>query len=77
MARKNTTFAKFTESRTEAGRTAGRKVRTENAVKDGLTQAQRRKKRIKDAANGCWWIETYIMGSMSPSEKRLAGIDDE
>ena len=32
-------------------------------VNDGLDSAKRREKRIKKAANGCWWIEQYIRGS--------------
>ena len=46
------------------------------AINDGLTPQERRDKRIEDAANGCWWVKQYIMGSATrlDSEK---GIDDE
>ena len=29
--------------------------------KDGLTTLERRVKMVKKVANGCWWVEMYLM----------------
>ena len=43
---------------------------------DGLTTLERREKRIDDAANGCWWVKSYIVGSIT-FKRNMSGIDDE
>jgi hypothetical protein len=30
---------------------------------DGLNTQQRRMKAVKKVANGCWWVELYLMDS--------------
>ena len=29
--------------------------------KDGLTTLEKRVKMVKKVANGCWWVEMYLM----------------
>ena len=78
--KKKTNLAQFTEVRRVIGQKKGREARESKAINDGLTVTQRITKRIKDAANGCWWVEQYIRGSISYAQSqsdRLKGIDDE
>lgn len=58
------------------GLKAGKETQQRNAIGDGLTPTQRRTAKIKKAAMGCWWVEQYIMGSIS-SNRSDNGIDDE
>ena len=74
--KKKTNLAQFTEVRRVIGQKKGREARESKAINDGLTTIQRRTQKIKKAANGCWWIEQYIMGSTT-YRKDLQGVDDE
>ena len=58
------------------GLKAGKETQQRNAIGDGLTPTQRRTAKIKKAAMGCWWVEQFIMGSIS-SGRNKNGIDDE
>jgi hypothetical protein len=66
MARKSKkiVLAKFDE-RAEAGREKAIAVRKANAYNDGLTSTKRRVLRLKKAANGCWWVEQYLIANMN------------
>ena len=37
--------------------------------KDGLTTMERRVKAIRKVANGCWWVEMYLMDRCGISTK--------
>ena len=75
FTKKTSPLAQFTDERREAGLKKGHAVQKSRAIKDGLTSIQRRAKKIKEAANGCWWVEQYIMGSIT-YRKDLNGVDD-
>ena len=76
FTKKTSPLAQFTDERREVGLKKGRAVQKSKAIKDGLTALQRRAQKIKKAANGCWWIEQYIMGSIT-YRPDLRGVDDE
>jgi hypothetical protein len=67
---------KLGEASRNNGLEAGKRTQKENAINDGLTPTQRRTRKIREAANGCWWIEQYIIGTLSYA-RNLNGIDDE
>ena len=70
--------AAFTSERIKNAHKKGMETRKAKEYNDGLTGTQRRTQKIKKAANGCWWIEQYIMGSLvANSTSRKIGIDDE
>ena len=64
FTKKTSPLAQFTDERREVGLKKGRAVQ------------KRRAQKIKKAANGCWWIEQYIMGSIT-YRPDLRGVDDE
>jgi hypothetical protein len=74
--RKKTNLAQFTDVRRQIGGKKGQEARKKNTINDGLTPTKRRYKKIKKAANGCWWVEQYIIGSTT-YHKDLQGVDDE
>jgi hypothetical protein len=74
--RKPRTRTNFSNLSRNNGLIAGKKTQKANAINDGLTPTQRRTEKIKKAANGCWWIEQYIIGTISYA-RNLNGIDDE
>ena len=74
--KKRTSLAQFTDVRRKVAEIHRQKTRKSKAINDGLTQTKRKTQRIKKAANGCWWIEQYIMGSIT-YKKDLQGVDDE
>ena len=74
--RKKTNLAQFTEIRRQTARNNARITQSELAIKDGLNPTQRKQKKIDKAANGCWWIKQYIMGTLSYKHD-MVGIDDE
>ena len=76
FTKKTSPLAQFTDERREIGLQKGREIQKNKAINDGLTTIQRRTQKIKKAANGCWWIEQYIMGSTT-YRKDLQGVDDE
>ena len=60
-------------------RTAGRNKLHQKAkerVYDEPSCHKRRIDKIKKAANGCWWIEAYLMGELT-YKPTFSGIDDE
>ena len=57
---KKIVLAKFDE-RAEVGREKAIAVRQANAYNDGLTSTKRRVLKLKKAANGCWWVELYLL----------------
>ena len=69
FTKKTSSLAQFTDERREVGLKKGRAVQKSKAL-------QRRAQKIKKAANGCWWIEQYIMGSIT-YRPDLRGVDDE
>ena len=73
---KKVTLANFSDARRNVGRTALREKQKEFVDDDGFTSSDKRYKKIEDAANGCWWVKQYIMGSIAPNKKNQ-GIDDE
>ena len=75
--KRKTTLAEWTPERRKQGQKAGQRLKK---FDDGLTTCQRTAKRIKEAANGCWWVEQYIRGSITYTQSqndRMKGIDDE
>ena len=72
--KKKTTLAQWTDERRKKGQKKGQE--TKKKVNNGVSQTKQKYQKIKEAANGCWWIEQYIMGSITyrPS---LKGVDDE
>ena len=72
--KKKTTLAQWTDERRRKGQRKGQE--TKKKVNNGASQTKQKYQKIKKAANGCWWIEQYIMGSITyrPS---LKGVDDE
>jgi len=72
--KKKTTLAQWTDERRKKGQKKGQE--TKKKVNNGASQTKQKYQKIKKAANGCWWIEQYIMGSITyrPS---LKGVDDE
>jgi len=72
--KKKTTLAQWTDERRRKGQKKGQE--TKKKVNNGASQTKQKYQKIKKAANGCWWIEQYIMGSITyrPS---LKGVDDE
>ena len=72
--KKKTTLAQWTDERRRKGQKKGQE--TKKKVNNGVSQTKQKYQKIKKAANGCWWIEQYIMGSITyrPS---LKGVDDE
>ena len=74
--KKKTNLAQFTEIRRKTARNKARTTQSELAIKDGLNPTQRKQKKIDKAANGCWWIKQYIMGTLSYRQD-LCGVDDE
>ena len=61
---KKVVLAKFNE-RATIGRNKGIEVKKAKAYNDGLTSHERRIKKIKKAANGCWWVEQYLLANMN------------
>lgn len=75
--KRKTTLAEWTPERRKQGQKSGQRLKK---FDDGLTTCQRTAKRIKEAANGCWWVEQYIRGSITYTQSqndRMKGIDDE
>jgi len=68
--KKKVILAKFDE-RSEIGREKGIAIRKANAHNDGLTSSNRRIKKIKKAANGCWWVEQYLIANMNYKVHRI------
>tara|TARA_R100000808_G_C2129639_1_gene139078 strand:+ start:430 stop:702 length:273 start_codon:yes stop_codon:yes gene_type:complete len=81
IKKKKLVLAKFDEQRRSEAHKSHRLNKylrkPKSKYNDGLTSQQRKQKRIKDAANGCWWIEQYIMGTLSYSPNSMNGVDDE
>tara|TARA_R100001082_G_C4349480_1_gene153872 strand:+ start:83 stop:307 length:225 start_codon:yes stop_codon:yes gene_type:complete len=72
MARKSrkVVLAKFDE-RAEAGRKIAIAKIKAKAKNDGLTSSERRIKKIKKVANGCWWVEQYLLANMNYRVRRF------
>ena len=58
IKKKKVTLSKFTEERRDSAIVQSK--RTRQRKPDGLTTHQRNLKKIKKAANGCWWVEVYL-----------------
>ncbi len=58
MKKKKVTLAKFSDERRQNAIRTSKKNRKKK--KDSLTTHQRNLKKIKEVANGCWWIEVYL-----------------
>tara|TARA_R100000655_G_scaffold25533_5_gene52342 strand:- start:5774 stop:5998 length:225 start_codon:yes stop_codon:yes gene_type:complete len=56
--KKKVTLAKFSDDRRKSAIKTSKKNR--EPKKDNLTTHQRNIKKIKEVANGCWWIEAYL-----------------
>ena len=72
--KKKTTLAQWSEVRQKEGQKKSKQAR--KSINDGLNPTQRKYQKIKKAANGCWWIEQYIMGTMT-YRANMVGVDDE
>ena len=72
--KKKTTLAQWSEVRQKEGQKKGQIKRKK--VNNGVNQTKQRYQKIKKAANGCWWVEQYIMGSIT-YRKNDKGVDDE
>ena len=59
---KKVRLAKFTP---EGRNNQQKKLGDRYIYEDGLTSHNRKYKKIKEVANGCWWIEAYLMGNMN------------
>lgn len=73
---KKVTFCNLSSKSRKAGREKMHAKAKENTYKDSKSTQRRRLDTIKKAANGKWWIEQYLMGSLI-STKTMTGIDDE
>tara|TARA_R100000664_G_scaffold33847_2_gene52328 strand:+ start:1108 stop:1365 length:258 start_codon:yes stop_codon:yes gene_type:complete len=77
MSEKRIRPNKFTELGRLNGQEKARKVRRKDSFNDGLTSQKRRELAIIKAANGCWWIESYLRASINWRGKTAdQGIDD-
>ena len=72
--KKKTNLAQWSEVRQKEGQKKGQIKRKK--VNNGVNQTKQRYQKIKKAANGCWWVEQYIMGSIT-YRSNFKGIDDE
>ena len=59
---KKVRLAKFTP---EGRNNQQKKLGNRPVYEDSLTSHNRNYKKIKEAANGCWWVEAYLMGNMT------------
>ncbi len=67
--KKKTTLVNLSSKQRDAGRTLS---------KPKTSTMDRRTKAIKKAANGCWWIETYLNGVYTwKAKSHMNGVDDE
>ena len=77
LREKKVTFCNLSsENRYEGRRLAQEKSKVKTYDTETSTH-ERRIQRIKKAANGCWWIEAYIMGNLIHKKSIDGGIDDE
>jgi len=60
MKKKKVTLAKFSEERRMSAIKSCRKNKKKNNKKSNLTPHQIKIKKIKEASNGCWWVEAYL-----------------
>ena len=74
--KKKTTLAQWTDERRKKVQRKGQETKNKNKVNNGVSQTKQRYQKIKEAANGCWWVEQYIMGSIT-YRSNFKGIDDE
>ena len=66
---KKTTLVNLSSEQRDSGRTLS---------KPKTSTVDRRTKAIKKAANGCWWIETYLNGVYTwKAKSHMNGVDDE
>ena len=72
--KKKTTLAQWTDERRRKGQRKGQE--TKKKINNGASQTKQKYQKIKKAANGCWWVEQYIMGSIT-YRSNFKGIDDE
>jgi hypothetical protein len=72
--KKKTTLAQWTDERRRKGQKKGQE--TKKKINNGASQTKQKYQKIKEAANGCWWVEQYIMGSIT-YRSNFKGIDDE
>ena len=74
MAYKKVTLAMFTPERRESTKN---KLGDRTVYNDGLTSHERKYQKIKEVANGCWWIETYLIGNLTFRDTKPSLSDDE
>ena len=72
--KKKTTLAQWTDERRKKGQRKGQE--TKKKINNGASQTKQKYQKIKEAANSCWWVEQYIMGSIT-YRSNFKGIDDE
>jgi hypothetical protein len=77
MAReKKVTFCNLSSENRNVGRRIAQEKSKETTYNTTASTHNRRIQKIKEAANGCWWVEAYIMGNLI-YPKNTDGIDDE
>ena len=68
-SKKKTTLVNLSSEQRKAGR---------NLTKKKTSTVDRRTQAIKKAANGCWWIESYLNGVyLWRAKEQMNGVDDE
>ena len=68
-SRKKTTLVDLSSEQSTAGRAKPKAKRKESCQ-------DRRVRTIKKVANGCWWVEQYLMADIT-TRKTTWGIGDE
>tara|TARA_R100000781_G_scaffold114571_1_gene85734 strand:- start:522 stop:746 length:225 start_codon:yes stop_codon:yes gene_type:complete len=71
--KKKVNLAKFTPERREKGIKASKQI----VYNDDITSHQRKFQKIKEVANGCWWVESYLMGNLTFRDTKPSLSDDE
>ena len=77
LREKKVTFCNLSSENRGAGRKVAQEKAKETPYDTEASTHNRRIQRIKEAANGCWWVEAYIMGNLIHKKSIDGGIDDE
>ena len=70
--RNQTTFVNLSTFQRDAGRVGN----VNKPIKKLKTNQDKKVAKIKEVANGCWWIEQYLMSDLT-TPKSTTGLGDE
>ena len=77
MAReKKVTFCNLSSGSRSAGRRIAQEKAKETTYNTETSTHNRRIQKIKEVSNGCWWVQSYLIGNLIYIEKR-DGVGDE